>query len=188
MKTPGHYLLVLSLTLLIFKMEQASGSVKYVAIAIILIAVKLYVNKNGTNLVLPYLIILYCNILDEGRLRLTSNSGCICPGHILTFECTVMRGVATVWRGSGFNCSSSSNNEILLLDSDSRLEESIARCNDGAISGQIVGIENGTYTSQLSITISSDMIGHNIVCAAGATIVGSFIISTPIAGLLNIVG
>ena len=79
---------------------------------------------------------------------MTSNSDCICPGHTLTFECTVMRGVGTVWRGSALNCNSG-NNEIFLHDGahGNGLEEPIIGCNNGNIVGQVVETENGSYTS-----------------------------------------
>ena len=40
-------------------------------------------------------------------------SDCVCPGHELRLECTYMNGIATLWRGSAFDCPEL-NNEILL--------------------------------------------------------------------------
>ena len=37
-------------------------------------------------------------------------------------------------------------------------------CNDGAIVGKSIGVENGCFTSQLTIKLSATMIGENIVC------------------------
>lgn len=122
----------------------------------------------------------------ESRFRLTSSSDCICPNNTLIFECTVMTGVETVWRGSAFNCITNDTNEMILLDSDnSRLEESVSICNNGAIFGQVVEFENSNYTSQLSVTISSDMFNKSIECSTqnNTTIVGSFTIPpAPFAG------
>ena len=44
------------------------------------------------------------------------SNACNCVGDTLTFECTVTIGKGTIWRGSAFNCDSSSN-EIILLNS-----------------------------------------------------------------------
>ena len=96
-----------------------------------------------------------------------------------------MTGVATVWRGSVFNCMTNNTNEMILLDSgNSRLEDSVSTCNNGAIFGQIVEIENSSYTSRLSVTISSDMAGKSIECATNdTTIMQSFTIPpAPFAG------
>ena len=39
-----------------------------------------------------------------------------------------------------------------------------AVCNNGAISGRIIRVENNTYVSQLSVSVSAEMIGSNISC------------------------
>ena len=72
-----------------------------------------------------------------------------------------MSGLGTVWRGSAFDCENS-NNEITLLHSRF-VNGTIGTCNNGFIVGQNVRVENGTrFTSQLSITISPDIIGKSI--------------------------
>ena len=86
---------------------------------------------------------------------------CRCIGDTLTFECTVMSGSATIWRGSAFNCASS-NNEIHLTKS-SVDDNNI--CNRGMIKVQVIGHnENISYTSQLNVTLSTDLIGQTIEC------------------------
>ena len=76
-----------------------------------------------------------------------------------------------IWRGSAFNnCSGSNNNEISLRDGGNVQE----RCN-GTIVGRVVKIENGRFTSQLEVTISSAVTGKSIECAfQNSTRVGSF--------------
>ena len=44
--------------------------------------------------------------------QLVALSDCVCPGHELRLECTVVGGGA-VWRGSAFDCHVT--NEIILL-------------------------------------------------------------------------
>ena len=95
--------------------------------------------------------ILYIIDTNLGKfgLNTTFSGDCVCSGHTLTFECTVMRGVGIIWRGSAFNnCSGSNNNEISLRDSGNgnRMQEPITRCN-GTIVGRVVKIENGSFTS-----------------------------------------
>ena len=52
-----------------------------------------------------------------------------------------MTGVATVWRGSVFNCTTNNTAEIILLDSgNSRLEDSVSTCNNGAILGKLLSL------------------------------------------------
>ena len=99
-----------------------------------------------------------------------------------------MGGLGTVWRGSAFDCENS-NNEITLLHSRF-VNGTIGTCNNGSIFGRNIRIENGTcFTSQLSVTITPDMIGKSIECIhddykyvnVTVTVVGSFTIP-PITG------
>ena len=116
-----------------------------------------------------------------------STGGCICPGYTLTYECTVMGGPggATVWRGTVFNCPLS-DHEVVLLHSRFESDTGTFRtCNNGAIVGQSLRVEdNSRYISQLNVTVSSDMIGESIECAhdhGGTTesdVIGSSILST----------
>ena len=86
---------------------------------------------------------------------------CNCIGDTLTFECTIMTGRGTIWRGSAFNCDSSGNEIILLNSSDD--DET---CNGGMITGQVIRREGNNYTSQLNVVFSSDLIGRTIECAS----------------------
>jgi hypothetical protein len=86
---------------------------------------------------------------------------CTCIGDILTFECTVMNGLLTIWRGSAFNCASSGN-EISLLNSS----VGDVTCNNEMITGRVIKHERNNYTSQLNIILSSDLIGKIIECVS----------------------
>ena len=117
-------------------------------------------------------------ITDENIFRQTSSSDCVSPGYCntLTFECTVVGGSGTVWRGTAFNCDDS-NDEIILLHSQF-VNGTIGTCNNGTIVGQDIRVENDTYyTSQLSILVTSDLIGKSIECIhdeyANTTLIGS---------------
>ena len=71
----------------------------------------------------------------------------------------------TVWSGSAFDCI---GGEISLLHSSYNCTElcghAYGDCNDGSIVAQGLRIENGTYISQLNVSVSADMIGRSIEC------------------------
>ena len=89
-------------------------------------------------------------------------NGCACFNETITYECTIKGGIngATVWHGSAFNCS---GNDINILHSS--IGSGIGTCNNGAIVAQMLRATDGFYTSQLNVTISSDMIGKSVGCA-----------------------
>ena len=71
-------------------------------------------------------------------------------------------GGATAWSGSAFDCP---NNEITLLHSLFKSGHgAIGVCNNGAIVAQSLGVENSYYTSQLTVTLTSGVIGKTIMC------------------------
>ena len=90
----------------------------------------------------------------------TTSTSCTCLGHIVTYECTVIRGLGTIWTGSAFTCTSSSN-EIYLLENTGNS----FRCSNGMITGRVIRTGDESYTSQLNVIVGSDLIGKNISCA-----------------------
>ena len=115
---------------------------------------------------------------------------CICPGYDMTFaECTVKGrsgrpGDATVWRGSAFDCSSA-NNEIALIHSLFGSKSSTVaagECNSGSIHAHSVRVEGNCYTSQLYITVTTNMIGKTVECVYDNTsiesVIGTLIVAT----------
>ena len=132
---------------------------------------------------------------QEGHLRrlMSKENECLCPGDVISYECTVVgnSAVNVVWKGSALMCSST-NNEIILPLHDRNNTSLIGRrgyyktCNNGTISGKIIAAhENGTYTSQLLVysteSTPGTIIGKSIECAyddgATETTVGSLNIS-----------
>ena len=92
-------------------------------------------------------------------------SGCVCPGDILTYECTVMGGTATVWTGIAFNCSRFSSTEIVLLHSRFISANGTSFiCNNGAIVVGGLSVDGNNYTSQLNVTVTPETIGKTIEC------------------------
>ena len=98
-------------------------------------------------------------------LHENNQSSCVCSGARLSLECTVSGGIGTVFHGDIFDCSSTSD-EIVLLHSRLSLEGNKSRsCNNGAIRGQSVGIVNSSvYISRLHIIVSNKVINGRIYC------------------------
>ena len=91
-------------------------------------------------------------------------SGCVCPGDILTYECTVMGAGTTVWAGNAFNCPSY-DNEISLLHSRFMSDNVYYHtCNNGAIVARSLSVDGNNYTSQLNVTVTPETIGKTIEC------------------------
>ena len=70
-------------------------------------------------------------------------------------------------------------NEITLFHNNN---STVGVCNDGEITARIIRVENDTYTSQLTVNISSELVGQNITCAndTGTELseVGSIVVNT----------
>ena len=79
--------------------------------------------------------------------------------------------------GSAFNCAES-DNEILLLHQRFRLDGAFGTYNNGTIVTQSIRVQNGSYTSQLSVNVSDDVIGKTIECAYDSYINGTAIGNT----------
>ena len=88
-------------------------------------------------------------------------------------------GGITVWKGTAFNCSQS-DNEINLLHR--RFQSDAVTCNNGTIVGIGIIVENNSsFTSQLNVTVSPDVVGESVECVhdnGTLTTIGSSIIVT----------
>ena len=106
-------------------------------------------------------------------------SKCVCPGDVLTYECTVVGGSSTVWTGNAFICPS---NEITLLHS--HFESITHLCNNGSIVGRSLAVEGNNYTSQLKVTVTPDIAGKTIMCISdnGTTTMLIFSLLLPLIG------
>ena len=97
----------------------------------------------------------------------------------MTYECTVVGTLygTTVWRGSAFNCISGEISLIHSLYTESAHRRARGQCNNGSIIAQSLGINDGCYISQLSVTVGADVIGKTIECVHDSggitTVVGS---------------
>ena len=93
------------------------------------------------------------NVVPFNGLSLVA--GCLCPGETVTYQCAVPSGTATVWRGSVFNCTSTSN-AITLDHSQYTSGNSSGDCNNQNILGQGVSVANSNYVSVLNVTVNSN--------------------------------
>ena len=111
---------------------------------------------------LKILRVISANYNFDNSLLRNHHGQRICPKDILAFVCSVSDDVATVWRGSIFNCPSSGN-RILLRHS--RFEGGVLDvCNDGAVVAYSTEVTNGSYTSQLNVTVSPEMHNGTVEC------------------------
>ena len=85
---------------------------------------------------------------------------------MVTYECTVIgdkQELCTVWKGGVFHCSSNGHEielvHCMVLHFRTRPGPMYGECDDGAIveSGPGLRVENNSYTSQLNVTLISDM-------------------------------
>ena len=96
---------------------------------------------------------------EADSFHAVSSTTCLCPGDMLLYECTTVGRGTTVWRGSAFM----SCDYIALLHSQFD-QSTYGICNNGALIGNSVRVENGSYTSQLNITISRELDKTSIEC------------------------
>ena len=100
------------------------------------------------------------------------HNNCLCPGDVVTYECTVVGdyGGITIWMGDFFSCLADSQvielvHSQLITNRPEGKAFNARTCNDGNIVGRIVRVENGRYISQLNVTLTSDIVGKSIECA-----------------------
>ena len=98
-------------------------------------------------------------------LSVPANVRCSCPREFLVFNCTIMDGGITLWRGTAFNCPSD-NDEIILRHSQYASGSASGECNSGAITGHsLQNVVNNRFTSQLNITSSAALNRRSVECA-----------------------
>ena len=72
---------------------------------------------------------------------------------------------ATVWTGTAFDCPETED-ELTFLHTRNRFTNINQGCNDGAITGRGIRIEENRYTSQVNITVGSYMDGKSVECVS----------------------
>ena len=112
---------------------------------------------------------LHIIITEKGHFNpLSSDNTCTCPddNFSMTYECTVIGGATTIWRGSAISkLCANINGQIILLHYRFMSDMNTITCGDGNVVGQGVKVENNDrYTSLLTIS-SNNILGESIVCA-----------------------
>ena len=92
-------------------------------------------------------------------------SDCICSGDIVTYQCTVCSGLATVWEGTAIENCASNSNEITSAHGNFGKPASDRECSNGRIVGRGLSVDNGCYTSQLNVTFEPGLQNRTVVCS-----------------------
>ena len=112
--------------------------------------------------VVKVILMYYCIICltsDSANNNLLHCGNCLCPEGVLVFSCHVNGGVATVWKGSIFNCPGNPNESEVTLN-HSLFDNGVPEpriCNDGNIVAYNIDVTNNIYTSQTNVTVSPKM-------------------------------
>ena len=109
--------------------------------------------------------------VERGFGDLNEISSCTCPNGVITYTCAVNGLGFTIWRGSAFNCPAQLNR--ILLHHMSFNSGTMGLCNGGGIVGRSLGVSEDIYTSQLTVTVTPNLVGRTIEYAyslTGATV------------------
>ena len=118
----------------------------------------------ATNMsVVFYVLMSVCHLVSvSARSTFQAIS---CPGDILTTECAIMGGGATVWRGTALQCHSNNRDFISLRHSQFlESDKPEGTCNNGAIAARALGVVNGSYISQLNVRVSIELNNTTVEC------------------------
>ncbi len=109
----------------------------------------------------------------------TTGLGCVPEGNTVSYECTVTDDDgfrSTIWRGSAFNCPSSSS-QIILIHILFQPNGESGICGD--LSAMSVRVSGDNYTSRLALTATAELNGTIIECIrSGSVVVGSDTLKT----------
>ena len=96
-------------------------------------------------------------------------SDCVCPGHELRLQCTVVGPGFTIWKGSAFNCSSTSD-KIDLRHTQFESGSTKKGCNNGTIIihdiNKTSDSDGDKFISQLTIQldVNGGLDGRTVEC------------------------
>ena len=106
-----------------------------------------------------YVLILVCHLASVSASNISQVISC--PGDVLTTECAITGGGITVWQGTALQCDC----RILLRHSRfGELRSPTVSCNNGAIAARGLGVVNGSYISQLNVTVSPELNNTTVEC------------------------
>jgi hypothetical protein len=98
---------------------------------------------------------------------------------VLTYTCTAVGTGNTLWTGTAFDCAT--NGIILRHERFSQSGGAVGVCNNDAIDGRSVGVENNCYTSEIDVTVSATFNNKTIQCihnsGTGINTIGTSVIT-----------
>ena len=97
-------------------------------------------------------------------IELISETSCVCPGYSATYDCIIDGSGATVWQGPAVLHQCQSNGLLRLRHSEFNTSHGITESCDGIVA-RSVGKRNNSYFSQLTIIVSQELNGSEVVCA-----------------------
>ena len=108
------------------------------------------------------LVVMHTSLISASNNVLHCNyyGSYVCPENIAVFDCSVSGGVATVWRGSIFNCR---GNQIVLRHHNF-VHETSGTCNDRDIIAYSSEVTNNSYSSRLNVTVTPEMHNGTVEC------------------------
>lgn len=110
---------------------------------------------------------LYYFYTARSEFLIPADTGCACPGRVLTYTCTAVGTGSTQWEGTLLDCPSN----VIVLRHERYPSETVAgECNGGAVVARIVGVEDSCYTSQLTFAVSSSFNNKTVVCTHSSNV------------------
>ena len=107
-----------------------------------------------------YVLISVCYLVLASASNISQ--AILCPGDVLTTECTTTGDGTTVWQGTAIQCD---YGEIILIHGRfSGPRYPIATCNNGAIAAQGLRVISDSYISQLNVTVSPELSNTMVEC------------------------
>ena len=109
----------------------------------------------------------FINGILTGNARLLLMTRCVCPGTLITYQCTVSGGGTTVWQGSSFSCDNSDDGTLPLRHSRFDNGSLIKECNSDNIMivAREIEVMGDNYTSQLIIPVTQEIDTKTVECA-----------------------
>ena len=110
-------------------------------------------------------------------------SDCICPGQNVTYECTVVGGLFTIWSGSVIETGC----QIVLPHSNPGTYNTL--CNNRAVVSRGVEVNNNCFTSQLTVLLTLDLYQRTVQCIVddglSLVVIGTVQLLTMITGIIQ---
>jgi hypothetical protein len=112
---------------------------------------------------------------------------CTCAGDTLIYNCSVMGGITTLWRGTAFDCPQG-DSAIILCHSQFASNRENGSCNNGDLVGRSIGVVDDCYTSRLNVRVRESFNNKTVQCAftssVGTRTIGESLLSVA-SGMCN---